>query len=247
MTTANSKLLPPYVSYRTFWNFLDGLQAAIPARIDRSFWGDKFSGSTGGQLIATLKYLKMIDGNGVPTLRLKQLVLTKGTQRANLLRQLAQEAYPFFLTELDPASSTYSQLEEKLKEHFQIAADVGRKCIKFYIGLAEDGAISLSPFVTRKSKAMHTSAPTRKVKRAPVRTGDAPADNSASSLPVPNDPPFILASPPVQSLGQILLAKFPDFDPTWTDDVKMRWFQAFDDLLQKVPGPTRRLPPNANF
>jgi hypothetical protein len=240
MTNANSRTLPPYVSYRTFWNFLDGLKVAVPGRIDRSFWGDKLSGSTGGQLIAALKYLKLIDSAGIPTLRLKQIVLTKGPQRANLLRQLTQEAYPFFVSELDPTTATYAQMEEKLKEHFQIAADVGRKCIKFYIGLAEDGAISLSPFVTKKSKAIHTSTPSRKVKRSSPRTNE-PAVDHPLELPSPPSgeqlafPP----SPPAQSMGQMLMAKFPDFDPLWTDEVKLRWFQAFDDLLQKFPGVKR--------
>ena len=239
MTNANSKTLPPYVSYRTFWNFLDGLQAAVPARIDRSYWGEKFSGSTGGQLIGTLKYLKMIDGNGVPTLRLKQIVLNKGIQRSNLLKQLTQEAYPFFLTELDPANATYAQMEEKLKEHFQIAADVGRKCIKFYIGLAQDGGISLSPFVTRKSKAIHTTIPSRKTRRNPPRTNDSPSDPPSDPPPPSNEQLAFPPSPPVQSLGQMLMSKFPDFDPTWTDEVKLRWFQAFDELIQKFPGVKR--------
>jgi hypothetical protein len=239
MTTTNSKSLPPYVSYRTFWNFLDGLQAAVPARVDRSFWGDKLSGSTGGQLIAALKYLKMIDGNGVPTLRLKQIVLTKGAQRANLLKQLTQEAYPFFLTELEPANATYAQMEEKLREHFQIAAEVGRKCIKFYIGLAQDGAIALSPFVTRKSKAIRTSNANRKVKRNAPRTSETSVELVPDPPTPTNEQLAFPPSPPVQSLGQMLMAKFPDFDPLWTDEVKMRWFQAFDDLIQKFPGVKR--------
>ena len=238
MTTSNSKTLPPYVSYRTFWNFLDGLQAAVPARVDRSFWGDKLSGSSGGQLIAALKYLKMIDGNGVPTLRLKQIVLTKGAQKANLLKQLTQEAYPFFLTELEPANATYAQMEEKLKEHFQIAPDVGRKCIKFYIGLALDGAITLSPFVTRKSKAIRTSGPARKPKRIPSRNGDSVGELAADPPPT-NEQLAFPPSPPVQPLGQMLMSKFPDFDPLWTDEVKLRWFQAFDELIQKFPGVKR--------
>ncbi|PPD57736.1 DUF5343 domain-containing protein [Dehalogenimonas etheniformans] len=236
MTTSNSKTLPPYVSYRTFWNFLDGLQAAVPARIDRSFWGDKLSGSTGGQLIGALKYLKMIDGNGVPTLRLKQIILTKGVQRSNLLKQLTQEAYPFFLMELEPANATYAQMEEKLKEHFQIAADVGRKCIKFYIGLAQDGGISLSPFVTRKSKAFHTTTSSRKSRRNLPRGNDTVVEQNPDPPTPSNEQLAFPPSPPVQSLGQMLMSKFPDFDPTWTDEVKLRWFQAFDELIQKFPG-----------
>jgi hypothetical protein len=235
----STRSLPPYVSYRTFWNFLDGLKVAVPARIDRSFWGDKLSGSTGGQLIAALKYLKLIDGSGIPTLRLRQIVFAKGPQRTDLLRQLAQEAYPFFLTALDPASSTYAQLEEKLRENFQIASDVGRKCIKFYIGLAEDAAINLSPFVTRKSKSTHNSPTVKKFKKVPPKSVDSGEVNDPAPPPPSNGQPATAPDPPTPSLGQQLLAKFPAFDPLWTDEVKLRWFQAFDDLLQKVPGVRR--------
>ncbi|MEN8615318.1 hypothetical protein ABFB09_08610 [Dehalogenimonas sp. THU2] len=232
MTSPVTKTLPPYVSYRTFWNFLDGLKAAVPSRIDRSFWGDKLSGSTGGQLIAALKYLKLIDGTGVPTLRLRQIVFAKGPQRAGLLQQLTQEAYPFFIEALDPAAATYSQLEEKLRENFQITTDVGRKCIKFYIGLAEDAGIGLSPFVTRKSKILKTSAPARK----PKKTAPPPSANGNNG----HNPYTETASPSTEdgptapSVNQTLLNMFPAFDPTWTDEIKLRWFEAFDKLQQKV-------------
>jgi hypothetical protein len=239
-----SKTLPPYVSYRTFWNFLDGLKSAVPARIDRSFWGDKLSGSTGGQLIAALKYLKLIDAGGVPTLRLRQIVFAKGPQRSDLLRQLAMEAYPFFLTSLDPASATYSQLEEKLRENFQITSDVGRKCIKFYIGLAGDAAINLAPFVTKKSKSNYSSGAGRKNRRTAAKPADSLEIQPTPTAALPHSNivvneatvPLFLPSP---SISQMLLAKFPDFDPAWSDEVKLRWFQAFDELLQKVPGAKR--------
>ncbi|MDD4465958.1 MAG: hypothetical protein PHY25_04705, partial [Dehalococcoidales bacterium] len=61
MSDISRRQLPPYVSYRSFWNFLDRLREAVPARIDRSYWGDKFSGSTGTQLMGALRYLGLID------------------------------------------------------------------------------------------------------------------------------------------------------------------------------------------
>lgn len=40
MTTGStSTQLPPYVSYKTFGNFLVTLQPQVPSRIDRSVWG----------------------------------------------------------------------------------------------------------------------------------------------------------------------------------------------------------------
>jgi len=89
--------LPPYVSYRTFQNFIDGLKQRMPARIDRSYWGDRLSGSTGTQLMAALRFLRLIDAGGVPTDRLRRLVSTRGSQRTELLREIAYEAFDFGL------------------------------------------------------------------------------------------------------------------------------------------------------
>ena len=33
----------------------------------------------------------------------------------------------------------------------------------------------------------------------------------------------------------MLLAKFPTFDPNWSDEVKVKWFTAFDELLKRHP------------
>jgi hypothetical protein len=32
----------------------------------------------------------------------------------------------------------------------------------------------------------------------------------------------------------MLLTKFPTFDPTWSDEVKLKWFAAFDELLKRT-------------
>src|SRR4030042_255026 len=96
--------LPPYVSYRTFRNFLDGLQVGgMPARIDRSYWGDRLSGTTGTQLISALRFLNLVDASGVPTNRLRMLVAARGPQRNELLRQVTFEAFaPLMKAGLDP-------------------------------------------------------------------------------------------------------------------------------------------------
>src|SRR4030043_2467307 len=91
------KHLPPYVSYRTFYNFIERLQQRIPSPIDRSYWGDLLSGSTGTQLMAALRFLGLVDSNGKPTEQLKPLVPARGDQRSLLLRQVVTEAFGFVL------------------------------------------------------------------------------------------------------------------------------------------------------
>ena len=55
---------PPYVSFNTFKTLLDWLKVeGVPLRLDRSFWHDKFSGSTGSQLMASLRFLGLLQAN----------------------------------------------------------------------------------------------------------------------------------------------------------------------------------------
>jgi hypothetical protein len=225
LSSSSKKLLPPYVSYRTFFNFLEGLQQTIPARIDRSYWGDRLSGSTGTQLVSALRFLDLIDVNGFPTVKLRQLVASKGSQRTELLKQLTHESYSFFfLSQVDPQAATYAQLEEAFHDNYQIASDVARKCIKFFIGLAGDGGMKLSPFVTKKTRTVRLATAVKK----PARTLDKKAGTEIpqSSVPIPNG----------IGLDKLLVDKFPGFDPSWPDEVKLKWFAAFDELLKRTGG-----------
>lgn len=223
LSSSSKKLLPPYVSYRTFLNFLEGLQQTMPARIDRSYWGDRLSGSTGTQLVSALRFLDLIDVSGFPTVKLRQLVISKGSQRLELLKQVTHESYSFFfLSQVDPQAATYAQLEEAFHDNYQIASDVARKCIKFFIGLASDGGMKLSPFVTKKSRA---ARPANTLKKS-ARTSDKKAGTE-----IPQQTGLI---PNGIGLDKLLIDKFPGFDPSWPDEVKLKWFAAFDELLKRT-------------
>lgn len=36
----------------------------------------------------------------------------------------------------------------------------------------------------------------------------------------------------IDAWAEQLLTKFPQFDPAWSDDVKLKWFDAFDRLMK---------------
>ncbi|MCL1885623.1 MAG: DUF5343 domain-containing protein [Dehalococcoidia bacterium] len=225
LSNPSKKLLPPYVSYRTFLNFIEGLEQTIPARIDRSYWGERLSGSTGAQLVAALRFLDLVDVSGFPTLKLRQLVGSREDQRAEILKQITLESYSFFFeSQVDPQSATYAQMEEAFHDNYQIANDVARKCIKFFIGLAGNSGMKISPFVTKKNR---TSRPTASAKKSSkIQTKNAGTEIPISSATVPNG----------ISLDKLLIDKFPGFDPSWPDDVKIKWFAAFDELLKRTGG-----------
>jgi len=223
-TEKGRKHLPPYVSYRTFQNFIERLQQRIPSRIDRSYWGDILSGSTGTQLMAALRFLRLIDANGKPTERLEPLVMSRGESRAELLRELIKNAYSFVVNSpLDLESATYAQLGEIFNNTFQMTDDVNRKCAKFFIAMSGDAGLPLSPFITRRTRVTHAIAGAKKpLKKAAGRT------NRNALVPQ-----GIEEIPDNLSWHSMLLAKFPDFDPSWSEEIKVKWFTAFDELLKK--------------
>ncbi len=224
VTDRNRKRSPPYVSYRSFLTLLEELKRGIPSRLDRSYWGDKFSGSTGTQLMSALRFLNIVDTAGSPTGQLKELVNARGPARAELLKKISYESFLFLKSDsFEPEKATYSQLEEVFNDQYQVDRDVARKCIKFFTELAGDAGIPLSPFITKKSKSSRMTATTEKIpKKSGTRT------NQNLKIPTPAE-----AVPRQLSWKELVLGKFPSFDPNWPTDVQIKWFEAFDELLKR--------------
>ncbi len=223
----SQKRSPPYVSYRTFQNFLEDTKQGIPARIDRSYWDTAHvSGSTGTQLLAALRFLGLVDIDNVPTQRLKQLVAAESSRRADLLRQFGSEAYDFVLKSLDTKTATYQQLHEVFQHYFQLTNDVTRKCIKFFILFANTTEIPLSSYIIKRR--VHATASARTIKNA---KSTPPRTKQNSVMPQLGTPDVSVSA----SWCQGLLAKFPEFDPAWSPELQKKWFDAYRELQKMNP------------
>jgi hypothetical protein len=217
---------PPYVSYKTFGSFISQLQPQVPSRIDRSIWGEMFSGSTGTQLMSAMRFLNLIDGNARPTARLRVLPSASGEHRAALLRQVAEESYAFVLKgTLDTQNATYAELEDTFQNSYHMKSDVCRKCIKFFTEISKDAGIPLSPQITKKRKVPRTNSG---IKNANKIVGTRTNNN----LVVPIKESKI---PELLPWHQMLADKFPHFDPAWNDDIKKKWFEAYFELFKINP------------
>ncbi|MCL2140932.1 MAG: hypothetical protein FWH42_04630 [Dehalococcoidia bacterium] len=198
----------------------------MPARIDRSFWGERYSGTTGTQLMAALRFLDLIDSSSFPTLKLRQLVVSRDAQRAEILKNITLEAYSFIYGRIDPQTATYAQMEEAFRDDYQIASDVARKCIKFFIGISGGGGMNISPFISRKNKVPRPVTTSKKNTKTPTKKIGMEVPNSELNevKQIPNG----------IGVDKILLDKFPELDPAWTDEIKVKWFEAFDELLRRT-------------
>jgi hypothetical protein len=179
------------------------------------------SGATQTQLLHALRYLGLINANGVPHEKLTTLVKSEGAERQKILQNVLRSSYPFLE---DKTFSLETASDGQLDEQFAKLAtgDTVRKCKTFFLPAAKDAGFTVSPFIKEMGKR-GTSNGKPKKPRAPAA---ASADKTPPDPKPRHDPP-----PSVLSWQEMLLAKFPSFDPTWPDDVKAKWFTSFNELM----------------
>jgi hypothetical protein len=176
---------PPYTSYRTFKTFIDDMREhGVPSRIDRSVL-TRFSGVVGTQLMHALRFLGLIEDQGRPTGRLKELVDALGRPDwRETFSELLREAYaPVFAIGLETA--TPSHFSEAFRKAFPAADAVVQKCMTFFLYAANDAGVKISSRIL-KGRKPRSLLPRRKSAPAPGRTRDIEAEPS---------PPQTLALP----------------------------------------------------
>ena len=198
-------MIPPYVSYKTFRNFLEFLKDNFPSRIDRSVWGPRHSGTSGQQLMTALKVLSLIDENGIPKEILTHLVNSEGENRRSILKRILMNTYvPIF--KIDLTKATKSQFHEVFK-NFDTKEGVIIKCEAFFIQACQDAGIELSSFILARR---HTSS--RKNNTSSIRTKIVSKNDSNN---------FVVSN---------ILNKYPEFDPTWDSKVQEKWLEGMIKL-----------------
>jgi hypothetical protein len=228
---ARKKNLPPYLPYKTMRSFLDSLRQGVPGRIDKSIMRN-MSGGTQSAMLQSLRFLRLIDENGTPTEQLRRLARAEGNERASVMRDVLTSAYGFlFNGGIDLSNATWQQLEEEFRRT-GISGDTIRKAALFFLGAARDGEIELSRHIAeRKAQAPPRARPFRAQQRGRVgggKTNGAGAAGEERQPPLDEDP--VRRTP---SWTELLLAKFPAFDPAWAPEIQQKWFDAFDKLMAR--------------
>jgi hypothetical protein len=215
------KTVPPYAPYRSFRNYIDSLKQGIPSQIDRSVLRN-MSGALQSQLSSTLRYLGLVNEGGQPTDRLSRIVHSEGAERSSALRNIAMAAYPFLFEGFDLKTATPKMLSDKFASMNASGGTIG-KCVAFFISMAKDAEIPLAAHLL-VMRGNRTGKPRR------VKTDSQAAQSANGSEPA-------LTSAEMSSMpwAQLLLSKFPSFDPSWPDEVKAKWFDGFHRLMRQGP------------
>jgi hypothetical protein len=113
-----------------------------------------------------------------------------------------------------------------VKEYFNsqgASGDIGRKCLSFFFAVCGDGNIPLSPHLRK-------SAPRGRGKKSAI--GEVIKPRVSKSV----------GSGGNVEWERMLLEKFPNFNPEWSEELKKKWFDAFKFLKKslEISAPRRR-------
>ena len=207
---SNPDFTPPYPAFKTFTNFLEGLeekQEQFPPRIDRGYLRG-LSGVSQSQLLAALRAFELIDEDGGVTQALKDLA-TRPDDRPQLVGDIVRKHYPE-MVKLAEDNATSKMLEDAFAE-YGLSGSTRRKAISFFIKASEWGGITLSPYFAIP-RATSTGNGNGKRKRQP---------KARTPRPETNPPSTVTANDPKQQYIQLLLKKAEEeMDDTLLDRIE---------------------------
>jgi hypothetical protein len=220
---------PVYVSYLTFANLLDWLRelGTIPSQFDRSFWGSKYSGATGAQLMTGLRFLGLLDGD-TPQDRLEELALASEAERKPMIAALLRDSYGAALVDGLP-KATPKMVRDAL---FERGATEGtfRKAQSFFINAAKAADLPMPVAIAKQARNKPTTARRNgaavkpKGPTAPKETQPTPEDKLQGAvlhkLPSSLHPALVP-----------ILDDLPKIGPDWHRDAHDRWLETFKAVL----------------
>lgn len=190
MESTDEGFRPPYMSFQTFWNFIDELAAKpLPPRVDRSIMTSK-SGTDQANLILALTSFALTDGEGHVQPALTRLVGIEKDQRAKVFGDMIK-AYYVEPLRVSAENGTTNDLNRAFAEGYTSIAspDTRRKAITFFLHAARNAGIELSPhFPPTRSGQGAPGVPKAKrggPRKTKVNGGGAVAPPIPPSTPTP--------------------------------------------------------------
>jgi hypothetical protein len=196
MVDQNGRQTPPYISFATFENFINGLnESGVPDKIDSSLMRT-LSGSARSGLMVALRYLRLIDEDNITLAALDKLAKAKSADRSGILREILTQAYGFLNKEapLDLGRATPAQLADAIGEE-GATGGTRDKAVVFFLKSAEAAGIPISPHIL-KGKHARSSPTAKRIKRAvgkkpaakpSVHSNDNPRDSETRVARSPYD------------------------------------------------------------
>jgi hypothetical protein len=203
---AEKKALPPYISLATLKSLVAKLkETAVPPRIDGSMLKN-YAGSTAAQLVAALKFLKLVDDSANTEQLLTKLVNAYETASwSEVMKTVMEPAFKPIVGDLKLDTATFGMLREKFAE-WGAEGEVLDKCVRFFESAMTESGIQLSPHILNRPRAKPDRTKT-KVKKGREEQDDGSEDET---VPPPNG--TVRFSVPIPGKGPVTIVLPEDFE-----------------------------------
>src|SRR5271167_4302785 len=136
--TQEKKAPTPYISWKTFTSFIASIHGKVPAQIDPSILRN-MSGTVRSQLLSALKFLELVDADGITQDSLKKLAdAYNGEQWKTALAQFLRHSYRKVIGDLNLDTATPAMLRERFRSNGGVDGGTVDLALRFYlIGLKE--------------------------------------------------------------------------------------------------------------
>jgi hypothetical protein len=224
---------PPYMSFQTFWRFIEELRSKpLPPQIDRSLMRSK-SGTDQANLNAALDTFRLVGPGGEVRPELKALVEGDEDGRRRVLAEMLWRYYDQPLA-VSRQNGTQQQLLEAFRDAYGMsAADTRRKAMTFFLHACREAGIELSPYFpsTRAGSGAPGTARPRKTPRRRATTTTPSEPESQTAAPTPTNTAGDTYSVTLASGGTVAVTVSVNLFELTTDD---RNFVI--DLVDKLRG-----------
>lgn len=184
-----TKSSPPYGSFGTFWNYVNGLKAeTLPPQLDRSMMRGK-SGSDQAVINMGLKFFELVGSDKHNTVlpSLKELVAADSPKRNAMLAELVRTHYPKQI-EVSEQLGTENLLHESFESAFNLTGETRRKAATFFLHAAAMADIKVSPNFPKARSGQGRSAGAAKKAVPRKRTAGSPGETHVKHTDTPGDP-----------------------------------------------------------
>ncbi len=178
---------PAYTSPKSLKTFFDQRRedSHIPLVVDRSLLRN-FSGSTANELIASLKFLGLINAAGKPQQSFAEYARADDEQRKALMAKYLRDKYAFLFDdpEFDLERATSNMVAERFRAQ-GISGSTLARAISFFLAVAKDSGIKVSSNVNAPAKP----ASSGNGSRAKKERADGQLPSGHGTPPAPPPPP----------------------------------------------------------
>ncbi len=183
MPAPTKKLSPPYATYSSFLRLFTKLQTSgIPSRIDPSVFG-KASGSETYSVIAALKFLKLIDDEGIPSSLFTDFVNASEQDRKDLMAKIIKAGYPsLFNGSIDISKATAGQFDSHIRDEFEVNGSTVDKIAAFFLAAAKTAEIKLSTQIAERKPTAASPTSNKSKKQRSNSSAPPAAINNQSAV-----------------------------------------------------------------